>query len=790
VEDLPVVNRMFRIIVAHPWAVIACTAIVTIALGFGMRHLAKDDSSDKMLPDNDPILRYTRAMEQVFASDEFLVVAVESPDPFSQATVAKLVRLTAGFATVPDVREVISPTSTKNVTGFAGEISSVPLIDERRPPSTPEELDAYRKAITGKRLFRGILISEDGRSFGFVLRLAMNPDKKAVVAAVQKIVDGAQGPERIVVSGSPAINIQVGKYMARDMARYFPLVILLILATLWLNFRSVRGVLLPFAGILIPVVWLLGLQGWLGVPISVIGTMIPTLVIAVGVSYGVHVLTDYYEQAPGRTVRREILMDTLVSIAPTIALAGGTAVIGFASLMANETPILREFGALTATGIFFSAVVSMTFIPSCLVLMQPPGARTRAQDRADLTARFLGWVADFNSRRRGVAITVGLVLVLGALAGYPRLRLETNAINFFREDDPVRADIGYISTQFGGTITIRTIIEAPETGSILRPEYLRQMQEFQRFLEGFDRVGKTLSIGDMIRDMNQALHEGDPAWDILPETREAAEQLLFVYSMGSRPDEFEGLIDPSHTMATVTARLRQVNARNEPLGTRDTAIILEKIRVYIAANFSPELKVTPTGRAQDIVRSSDYIVKGLIRSMATAIVPIWLLASVIFRSPAAGFFGVVTTGIGLLLNFGVMGWLGLPLDIATTLISSIAIGIGVDDAMHYLLRMRRSMAAGETDHARAMAETIRGAGRAIVFTSVTMVLGFSIFMVASFRPVVYFGGLTALSMITTSVAALFVVPVLLLTARPRFLSRGAPALPSADAEIDNPAPGS
>jgi predicted RND superfamily exporter protein len=286
-----------------------------------------------------------------------------------------------------------------------------------------------------------------------------------------------------------------------------------------------------------------------------------------------------------------------------------------------------------------------------------------------------------------------------------------------------------------------------------------------------------------------ALHEGDPAYDALPETQTGAEQYLFLYSLASEPDEFEGLIDPSHSKATVTARLRQVDANNAPLGTAETKRILARIDEYIATHFSPELKVTPTGRAQDIVRTSDYIVKGLIRSMLTAVVPIWLLAALIFRSPAAGFFGIATTAVGLILNFGVMGWFGIPLDIATTLISSIAIGIGVDDAMHYLLRLRRTMQRGETDPARAMALTLAETGRAIIFTSATMVLGFSIFMVASFRPVAYFGGLTALSMITTSVAALLIVPVLLLLVRPRFLTRGVPAGSGGAAEIDNPAAG-
>ena len=238
------------------------------------------------------------------------------------------------------------------------------------------------------------------------------------------------------------------------------------------------------------------------------------------------------------------------------------------------------------------------------------------------------------------------------------------------------------------------------------------MEDFQRFLEGSTRVGKTLSIADMIKDMNHGAPRGRPGVRRAAEKRKGAEQYLFLYSLASEPDEFEGLIDPSHSKATVTARLRQVDAHNAPLGTGETKRILARIDEYIAAHFSPELKVTPTGRAQDIVRTSDYIVKGLIRSMLTAVVPIWLLAAVIFRSPAAGFFGIATTAVGLTLNFGVMGWFGIPLDIATTLISSIAIGIGVDDAMHYLLRLRRTMRRGRpTRRARWPSRSPRPGGR-------------------------------------------------------------------------------
>lgn len=779
-----VLKRFFGLVVGHPWAVIAATALVTAAFGFGLPRLTKDDTTDKMLPDGDPVLRYTRSMEEVFASDEFIIVAVESPEPFSAPTVKKLVALTGELSAIPGVREVISPTSTKNVRGAAGEMSSEPLVNDEDPPATPERLQAYRAAIQGKKIFRGTIISESGRAFGLVLRLEKNPDKKAIVAAVQRVVDRNQGPETIYFSGSPAINLQVGKYMARDMARYFPLVIVLILFIFWLNFRSLGGAWLHFVTLVLPALWTLGLQGWLRVPISVIGTMIATLLIAVGSSYGIYVLTEYYEVVAGRADRREALVQTMLSIFPTLALAGTATVIGFASLVLNDTPILREFGWLTAFGVAASVIISLTFIPACLALMKTPAAAKKEQIRGGPLARFLPGVGRFNRGHRWVAPLVCAALLLASFAGYRRLYIETNAINFFKSNDPVRATIGKISNEFGGTITIRTVIEGPGPGSILRPEYLQQMADYQKFLEGFERVGKTLSIADLIKDMNRALHEGDPLYDALPGTLRAAEQYLFLYSLSAKPEEFESLIDSSHGMATVSARLRQVNARNEPLGTRETERILEQIQAYIATHFSPELKVTPTGRAQDIVRTSNYIVKGLIRSLVFSLVFIFLTAAVAFRSLMAGLFSIVTVAVAMALNFGVMGWGGIPLDIATTIISSIAIGIGVDNAMHYLVRFRRALRRTPADSAGAMVAAINEAGRAIIYTSAALIVGFLALTVASFRPVIYFGGLTALTFALTLSGALFVLPVLLVAFRPRFAAAGAPG-PAAPAQIDN-----
>jgi len=414
-------------------------------------------------------------------------------------------------------------------------------------------------------------------------------------------------------------------------------------------------------------------------------------------------------------------------------------------------------------------LVSLTFLPAGLSLFPLPDEKSRLKVHGSWSSSLLQSIGLFNFRKRYSAIVAAFCLIAIALAGYPRLFIETNAVNFFKENDIVRQTIGRISTKFGGTIPIRTVIDAKEEDAILEPETLRQMEALQRYLESFDRIGKTISIVDMIKDMNMAIHEGDPAYDKIPATKQEAQRYLFLYSLASQPDEFRSLITNSHSMATVIARLKQVNEDNEPLGTRGTRQILDKVQGYIAREFSPDLKVTPTGRAQNIVRTSDYIVKGLLKSILTATVFIFIISSLALRSAMAGLFSILTVSVALLLNFGVMGWFGIPLDIATTLISSIAIGIGVDDSIHFILRYKRTMSENGTDPALATIATVKSAGQPILNTSIALILGFSALCVASFKPVIYFGSLTALSMVTTTIGALFILPAAITIVRPRFI---------------------
>lgn len=785
-EDRPVkVKRYFSFVSRNPVAVILSTVALSLVFISFLPGLARDESVDRMLPDHDEILRYTRETEKIFGHDEFLVVGVSSPDPFTAATVEKVARLSRDLEFVPGVNQVISATNVKNFRGDPSNLWTEPLVDPARLPRTEEELARYKKDLTGSDLFVRNLVSPEGTALGIVVRLGENSDKKALVASVLKTVGPYRGPEKIVVSGSPAINLQVGRSMGRDMGKFFPLAVAVVLVSLALSFASVRGTVLPFLALLMTVLWTLGTMALLNRPLSVIDTMLPTLLLAIGCSYGIHIMTEYYRPAPGSADYRDRVAEAMSRISPTIAGVGITTIAGFASLTLNDTPILRQFGIFASVGVAYAMLLCLTFLPAALSLFRDPGSSRRRESRIPFRAVLLR-IGAVNRRHPAIVAGGGLLLVAAALAGYPRLRIETNALNFFRADDPTRTDVAFISRHFGGTIPLRTVIDTGRAGGIFEPAIVEAMADYQAYLKTFPEVGKTISVLDYVRSTNLALHGGDPAHDSLPREPGKAGGYWTLYSLGSDPEDTRSLVDEDLAIGTVTARLQQVGPDGTPLGTRRTAEIIRQLERYAAKRFPPGVKVVPTGRARDIVRTSDYLVKGFIKSMAGAVVPVMLVSAFLFRSFAGGAIALIPPVFAIVLNFGIMGWMGIPLDIATALVSSLAIGIGIDDTLHFILRYRDRIRARGGAHGDAMEEALLEAGPPIITSSTALAAGFAVLTVATFRPVVYFGGLTSLAMAVTPLAALFLLPSVLNLFRPRFL---ASPLSAADLPLSSVAPG-
>ena len=347
-------------------------------------------------------------------------------------------------------------------------------------------------------------------------------------------------------------------------------------------------------------------------------------------------------------------------------------------------------------------------------------------------------------------VIVGLVVFLLAAIGGSRLTVETNTLRFFRPDSPVRQATEVVDRSFGGSENLSVIID----GDIKSPQVLNSMLELQTWAEGLPQVGYSVSIANYVAQINESLLDNDPAKHVIPATRNAVAQELLLYEMSGDPSDFSRVVNYNYDEARIAMRM-------ESLTSSQLGELVDKVDSQAKETANNNFGVKITGSSYLFKVLTDLLVHGQILSLLVSLFGVALVVGLIFRSIRFGLLSMIPLGFTIVLNFGVMGWLRIPLDTATTMIASIAIGIGVDYTVHFLSKYRRERRAGVEPH-EAVSETIRTTGRAIIYNAVAVAAGFAVLLFSSFGPIATLGALVAVTMGISSLAALTLLPSALL----------------------------
>ncbi len=583
----------------------------------------------------------------------------------------------------------------------------------------------------------------------------------------------AASGDEVYFVGNPVLKVQGARHQRRDLARLLPCTLLVVAVVLVLAFRSAAGVLIPLGAVLVSVVWTFGLMALLGVPLTFITLIIGPLLIAVGSSYAMHIVSHYHQAAGAGGPSRRIALEALERCFLPVLLAGATTLVGFLSVTTSRLASIREFGLFSAFGILSAVVVALTLAPAVLRYLPPrgrapqdaKGVRSRSAGPADRILRAIGRLAA--TRGTAVAVGGGAALAL-ALVGCLFVQVNTTYTGLFHRNDPVRVDSRRIHEQLSGATPLSIVVDARGRrqargggedewrGPLTEPAMLRFLLDLQRFLaaqqvgEGAaarPAVDKAVSMADHVRLMYQSF-SGDRSRE-LPATRGEVEELLdFFYSR----EEADKYVSDDFAEA-------HIYVRTEHTSSRVLGELADRVEAWAAAHGPQGVEVAVTGETILIMRAADEIAGGQVRSLAIAAVVIFSLMAILFTSAKAGLLAIIPTALPIVGTFGLMGWLGVDLNVGTSLVASVALGIAVDDTIHYMtgfhLEMRRL-----GDQPRAMLATLYLRGRAMVFTSVALFFGFAVLTASRFAPIASFGYLTAIAMVAALLGDLLVLPVL------------------------------
>ena len=676
------------------------------------------------------------------------------------------------------ISDIISPFTIKDISGENDTLTTFTLIDtdadgSRILPETVADFATFRAKLFRNPVFeRGVYAVDDHGNitdFGIIIRFSGAWDSDPMAREILEIVDSHDGLD-IVAQGQPVVYIWISNYMQKDLIRLVPLVLLVTVVIFFINFKSARGVVLPFSTLTMATVWILGLMGHLGFAVTTIGISIPVLMIAVGSSYSIHILNQYYADYGliSSVGKAEGLRQAMGHISVTVILSGLTTIVSFLTLSIHPLEALREWGFFCGVGILFAVLISISVIPAGLKLMTHGKNGTRfskkAHPGATMIDSIIALLTKYSLYHYKTVMVVIMVLLGVSLAGLMRLNVETELLQFFKKDNEIRKTAGIISDKFGGRWGFNILIDSGQIDGVKCPEYLGHLSSFRSWLvcgENADLcVGRTDAFTDIVKTMHMAMNNDDPLSFAVPESRMDIMDYLEIYAdedadSDGRADSMEAYVDPEFRTCNVLTRLGQ-NGQGS-LGTAELKQVFSEISRYLDRALPPGYSFKITGHPFMLIKSADYVVNGQIQSLVLALVIISIVVLFLIKDIRAAMLSMIPVSVAVMINFGLMGWLGIRLDIATSTIAAITIGIGVDATIHFLNNLRYQLHRGESMDT-AIAHTIKNSGKAILFTSMALIFGFAVLLLSTFKPLIQFGVLMAVTMTATTVGALLVLP--------------------------------
>ncbi len=741
--------------------VIALTALATAGFGWFAARLRVNPDVESLIPENAAIRRLMNSYRKAGLSGEFFVLAVQSEDPFRPEKLAALDEALRRLEALPELESGITPFSLMTFEKQGGRLAVVSVAPGQRAPRTPEELDLFRRRLTGTPYAENLVVSKDATVLSAYFPAAPIRDYAALMQSVRAITAGLEGSYRVYLSGSIPFVERTGVYLSRDLGLLFAVAAGVILLFYFLAYRTLRGVALPFLVVLLGTVWSMGLMALLGFSLTLLNLVTPPLLLTVGSSYGIHILNRYYRSSVEARREKYWLVGALEEVSGTILWASLISIIGFASLITTSIKQVREFAVVTSFGTISCAVLALFFFPALLSLLKPPARKQMRRIRAGLLSGALLRLAGFVLRRKrpiaaGLAATA---LVFGLAA--TRIRTDTDTMGYFPQRDRVVQDMYFLTGKLGGFDQLHLTLLAPggEPGYFLRPEVLRQVSALEIELRGNPDICYAVSFASYLRFLNQTMGGGDR----IPDSR--APILLLSRFVRALAAEGGGsplgdLADENFSKLTLTFRI--YNSRtgkfiNEQ-GLRD---LLARMRPVIASSLPAEVRTELWGMGLQYLYLSDLLRSNLASSFGLSVLLVLAIAALSFRSLRLGLVAIVPLVSGMMLNFILMAAAGIPLDMTTIMVSSVAVGMGVDDAIHFILQYRHHRRRVPGDGRRAVTVTLFVTGRPIFLTSLSIIAGLLVLGLASFRPIVYFGVLVVFTLAATCASTLIVLPALL-----------------------------
>ena len=753
-----IADRASRIIVAIPWLWIVLAAVGTAAWAYFVYSIQYEFSIEAMFVADSPLRARLEKFEALFGDDDnVLVIAHGASDHFSPQGYRRIQNISKKLQAMPGFDRVLSPTLAKTVRATTDGFSLEPFLEV----TDPDRVDwTARKAdMLADPLATGALVSKDGYAIAYSMELAAafnnNEDRDRIINELRQLVQSYDGQGEFHLSGVPLLRTAFVSYMRRDQKIFVPLCTLVVnLLAFWL-FRELKANLFSMAVIFTVMIWTLGALSLAGGTLNIITVVMPSLIMVMGMAYVTHFLTRYIEETANGLPRRQAVHQTVRHMILPIFLTSFTTGVGFASLLILKIDLVRQFGLFSAVGLGFAFLITMTLLSGLCLLFKPFNPHRGAFAQGDAFGRYLAWNDRFVKRRPGPVIAVSIALLVVSIVFITRVKVDSKLMEESNPSSPEYAAHEFMVQHLAGIVPLEIVLTADRRDAFKQPDNLRALESLESYARSMEGVDYAFSFADVLRRMNRAMHDDDRAYERIPDTRQAVAQYLLLYE----GDDLHRIVNGRFDNARIALRLKDV-------GSRRIAEMEQKILARAEQLFDPSVRATVTGSSIMVGKLMDGLIINMVKSLFLAALVITILMTVLFKSIRLGLLAMIPNLVPILMTMGALGLLGITLRTSIVVVFSIALGIAVDDTIHFITRCRDEYKA-TGDYDRALQRTFAGTGRPIVFTSLLLFLGFGVLATSSFIPTRNFGMLSAITMVSALLGDLFLLPALLWVFKPR-----------------------
>ncbi len=754
-------RRLTNIILIFKYPLFLILIFLTLIFALAMFRLRIDPSVETLFNKRTEEYLLYREVVDRYGSDQMIVLTMSTPDLFEMKYLRLMTELSETISRLRGVERVVSLSRVTDVRHRFLGVKVVPALEGVLEGE--RSLEKVRKEILANPLYLHNLVSPDGKNANLLIFLKPlqtvleRSFRGRLIHELQQRLAKEETPGlKFYMAGAPVEQYEFIRLIRRDQFIFIPLIVLLLVATILLIYRSFSCLVLSMSIVLMTLVWSLGTIALFGYEINLVTSLLAPVIMIVTIANVVHIMNLFFEIRPHHASLRKCIAVTMSQLSAPNFLTHLTTVLGFSSLGFNSVPAIQQFGIFAALGTAYSYIVHMLLTPILLPILPYRVPRHTANETHFFNRFLIGFLEQFEFRWKWwiVLFTCG-VLVL-SVTGISRLQVDTNLIRQMKPDSTLAVATRFIDEHVTGVYSLSVIFKKKDGTSFRDHATLKVVDQFKDFLENRPEITHVNSVTTVIKKINQARENRWGSFRI-PRSRKWLGR-YFEGMLQNRDPQLWSLISPDFKEIRLEARMRAV-------GTQEGAWLEEGIRRYLKEKMAPSFDYEITGNIVLLGKMAKNLVTSQLQGFAAAFLSILAVITVVFKSLRIGLLAAIPNVLPVLAVYGLMGFLPIELSTPTAMISSIALGMVVDASIHFLHRFGLEFSF-RGHYLTALHHTYRNVGQSLVISTMILVTGFATSAFASFRPTIHFGALTSCAIFFALVCTLMVLPVFIVVLKP------------------------